>query len=526
MPAIDFDESRIDALFAQLDQSHLPGAAVGIALGGRPVYRKGFGLASIELPIVLSPSTRMRIGSTSKHFAALAYLLLCEEGRAAIDDPIGRYLPELHRVPREVTVRQLMAHVGGLRDVHDIRYQFSGTQRPVAAAELLSLYHDIDDVNFAPGTAWSYNNGGYLMLSAAIERIAGQPLEHVLRERIFEPVGMCDSMLRRWDTDFVCNSATLHMSNRLGAFERSYLGKEYLGEGGIVSTVDDMLRWLAHMDRPVIGNAATWQAMKAPYKLVNGRSTEYGMGLMIDRYFDLDTIHHGGWVMGGNAQMLKVPAAGLDIVVIVNRSDVLSTTLADRIIDACIPDLGRTARDSVRSFASGTFRSYATGRVVQLFVRDGQQFASIDGTDVAVEPDAQGVLWPALGGRRAKPAIILEGDARNPVEIRLSEPGNVDHLLAAQPVAHIDVRTIEGRYRSETTGTLARISVTEEGPRLSTAGRFGSAEFTLECLAAGIWRARSTSAMPWGGVLSFEEQGTAFGFHTPRSRALMFRLDT
>src|ERR1700720_4491723 len=105
---IAFDEKKVDAIFTDFDQCHLPGAAVGIAIGGRPVYRKGFGLASIELPIVLSPSIRMRIGSTTKHFTALAYMLLCEEGRADVDDPIGKFLPELHPVSHKITMRQLM----------------------------------------------------------------------------------------------------------------------------------------------------------------------------------------------------------------------------------------------------------------------------------------------------------------------------------------------------------------------------------------------------------------------------------
>src|ERR1043165_2564097 len=110
-PAVTIDQTRIDALFSDLDQCQLPGAAVGIAVGGKPVYRKGFGLASLELPIVLSPSMRMRIGSTTKHFTALAYLLLCESGLAVLDDPLGKHIPELHPVTHAVTMRQLMGNL-------------------------------------------------------------------------------------------------------------------------------------------------------------------------------------------------------------------------------------------------------------------------------------------------------------------------------------------------------------------------------------------------------------------------------
>src|SRR4051812_30505439 len=94
--AVEFDERKIDAVFAELDQCQLPGAAVGIAIDRRTVYRKGFGLASIEIPHRLNPSMRMRIGSTTKHFPCLAFMLLCEEGRASLDAGIIEYLPELH----------------------------------------------------------------------------------------------------------------------------------------------------------------------------------------------------------------------------------------------------------------------------------------------------------------------------------------------------------------------------------------------------------------------------------------------
>jgi D-aminopeptidase len=143
-PTVLFDEKKIDAIFAPFDQCRLPGAAVGIAIHGTPAYRRGFGVANMELPILLSTNIRMRIASISKHFTALAYMLLCEDGIADIDDPIGKYLPELHRSTHKVTMRQLMGNIGGLHDAYDICHQFSGTAYPATSAELLSFYGDLD----------------------------------------------------------------------------------------------------------------------------------------------------------------------------------------------------------------------------------------------------------------------------------------------------------------------------------------------------------------------------------------------
>jgi D-aminopeptidase len=529
--AVEFKETQIDAICADLDQCHSPGGAVGVAIGGKPVYRKGFGLASMELPVLLSPSTRLRIASTSKHFTCLAYLLLCEEGRAGIDDPVGRHLPELHPVTHRVTMRQLMGNTGGLRDVYDVFVQFNetysgsgGIAQSVSSADLLALYRSIDDVNTAPGTAWMYNNGGWLILSAAIERITGQTLERVLWERIFEPVGMYDSLLRRSDNDFVSNSATQHSVSPTGRFERRYWGLDNcFGAGAVVSTVDDMLRWLAHMDTPKVGSAATWAAMLAPQILANGTSTGYGLGLMLDRYRGVETISHTGNALGGNAQMLKVPAAGLDIVILVNRQDVSSMQLANRIIDASLPSLDPVRESFHGPFATGTFRSPTTGRVIQLFGKNGRQIASVGGSDLAMEPDDLGVFWYVELWKDPKQSLTFIGDLGQPEAVRFSDFGNVDECVRVKPVVAPDVSAIAGHYRSDATGTVATIVLTEAGPRLTTAGRFGSAVFDLECVATDIWRTKPAGLAFLGGLLCFDRNATSFHFSNYQTRPLPFR---
>ncbi len=532
--SVDFTEARIDALFARLNQCERPGGAVGIAIDGKPVYRKGFGLANMELPVMLSPKMRMRIYSTTKHFTCLAYLLLCEEGRATLDDPIRKHVPEIHPSARNATVRQLMGHISGLRDSKDICFQFSGAGRPVLSGDLVAMYRDIDDVNSPPGTTWSYNNGGYLLLTTAIERLSGRPLEEVLRERIFEPVGMYDTLLRRFDTDFVPNSATMHTSRAGGGYEKSYLGAATAGEGGIVSTVDDLLAWMAHMDAPRIGRPATWAQMKEPLKLLNGTSTGYGLGLMSGTYRGAGTLHHAGSGMGANSQMLKVPAAGLDVVVLLNRSDLSSEALVYQVLDACLPDLDPVRSPGTVRLPEGLFRSPTSGRVIQLgappsgasrTLEQGRAVVTLNGFDLPVEPDGAGVLWPAGTCTYMKIGFALLGDPQKPAGIRLTDFGNPDELVPVAPSRTSDFTSIVGRYRSVSTGTEAEIHVTEDGPRLSTRGRFGSVCFQLESLAEHLWRARSTSSMPWGGILTFDPGGRAFRYSSYLTQTLAFRRD-
>lgn len=521
--SVRFNEKTVDEIFSVVDQCRLPGAAAGIAIRGTPVYRKGFGLASMELPQVLSPSTRMRIGSSTKHFTALTWMLLCEDGIARLDDPIGKYLPELHPVAQRVTARQLITHVSGLRDAFDISWHFNGTGKRVTSEDLLSLYTTIDDINEAPGRAWIYNNGGYVVLSAAIERITGQPLDVVMRDRIFTPVGMNDTLLRRWDSDFVPNSATLHTLNECGQFERSYLGTAGAGQGGISSTVDDMLRWLAHMDNPRVGSIATWTTMRTPQSLENGMSTGYGLGLRRHKHRGVDIISHSGGVMGGNCQMLKAPALGLDIVILVNRSDIFGISLAENILDACLVGIDPPAQPAAAPLHAGTFQSSRTGRVVQLFSHANQQMASIDGFDLPVKADDDGLLRPTGIYPQRGQGILIRDELAEPRCVELHAYGSVDELVRIAEDRGAS-RVPTGRYVSATTGIQVEIVETENSAQMRTAGPSGSATYDLVSLGPGVWRARlPNAAFPPGGILVFDSNDAAFSFWSFRTRALRFR---
>ena len=520
-----FDERRIDALLSEFESSRHPGAAVGIAIDGRAVYRQGFGVANMELPVVLSPTIRMRIASVSKHITALMYMLLCEDGDAKIDDPIGRYLPELDPISHKVTMLQLMGHTSGLHDVFEICHQFSGTTHSVTSEQLLSMYCSLSEVNAPPGTAWIYNNGGFLLLSIAIERITGKSLEDVLRERIFQPLGMYATLLRRYDTDYMPNSAAAHVTSPAGGYEKSnFFGTAWAGEGGIVSTVDDMLRWLAHMDSPIVGSRTTWEAMSLPQMLANGTSTGYGLGLVVGSYRGLTTFQHPGGGQGGSAHLLKIPDAKLGVVVLMNRDGVHAAELCERIVDACFPASDCTKQKSVYPLACGVFRSKKTDRVVQLIAKEGQQIASIDGYDLIVEPDADGTLSPAGAWRYYKQEISIAGDPLYPTSIRLCDFGNVDDLMRVPP-ENMNEDAILGCYRSDSTASEANIFIAASSPRLTTVGRFGSVNYRLENLAQGVWRARTTRPSYFGGILSFRDDGQGFRFYSSLCRmwGLRFR---
>lgn len=520
---VRFDENLVDAIFRDLDQSHLPGAAVGVGLEGLPVYRKGFGLASMDLPVTLTPQTRVRIYSITKHITCLAYLLLCEEGRAGIDDPIAKYLPELHPVTHCVTIRQLMSNTSGLRDACDVRWFFSGLQEIVSCSSLLSLYREIDDVNFKPGAAWCYNNGGYHILSAVIEKVADQQLEDVFRTRIFEPAGMHDTRLMRVDKDFAQCSASMHMLGPGGLFEKKFLPGELAGEGGIVSTIDDMLRWMQNIGHPFVGTSRAWTLMSTSQRLNDGVETGYGLGLFRCPYRGVDVISHSGGGLGSNSQMVRVPALDLDIIVSVNRSDVSSPELAARILDVCLGIEPEPARVKGR-YVSGLFRSPTTGHLVHLFDREERQMAAFDG--------GEGMQMIATGDRELSVAsnsfwncsLKWDSDTAEPACIHYNFFGAHNELISTPDAPTPNLHPLAGEYSAQQVGVRATVTPTVEGGHLLTTGRFGSREYRLEGLGPDIWRIRSTDGTGWSGTLMPDpSQEEAIVIHTSYSRNIHFR---
>lgn len=530
------DEEQFDALLRDIDRSRRPGIAVGVALHGRPVYRKAFGLANLELPVVLSPTMRMRIGSITKQFTAFAYMLLCDEGLASIDDAIGVHIPEVHSNVRPVTMRQLMGNNSGLRDALDLCRQFNGSdQGPIATHDVLSFYMDRSEVNSPPGIAYLYNNGGWYLVGAAIERITGRPLEEVLLHRVFEPIGMHDTLLRRWEGECVANSATAYVIGNGGRYERpeSTGGLDWSGAGGIASTVDDMLKWLAHMSQPTVGSARTWQLMTTPQRLANGISTSYGLGLSNMRVRGIEVIRHNGGVLGWNSQMTKVPSANLDIIVLSNCREVSASAYEEKILELCVPGLDPRTPDVAyeSEFPTGVFRSPTTGRVIALGSRDVEYYrggtavpaAAIDGHYYPVAPDASGVLRPCreVFGEFA---ITPIGDFMNPRALHFLSFGTADEFVSMSgDDASSRAEIIEGRYWSHEAEAAATVQRGANGLEVRFKGRFGSAVQDLEHLAGGVWhtKMRDRWVLPKWGLLVFDDP-KCFGFSNTFNKNVRF----
>ncbi len=330
-------QQSLDAIFQAVNRGDSPGLVVGVAHQGEVLYRRGFGLASIEHGVANTPRTRMRLASITKHFTCLAALLLAEEGKLDLDAPASKILPELPAMQGMPTLRQFMTHTSGYRCFMDMAY-VSGVAKLDKGWGLAMQFRQTD-VNFAPGTSQLYNNGGYELLSEAIARASGKRFEQFMLERIFKPLGMVDTQSVPNDMMIVPGIATFHAMGPDGSWQRGITPiDDNRGAGAIVTTVDDMLRWMAHLRGPdrVVGSEATWQQMLTVATLNNGQVTPYACGLNRHLYRGVEVIHHGGGLTGVGTQMVTVPAHGLDIIVMTNGAMVNPVQLGWDIIDALL----------------------------------------------------------------------------------------------------------------------------------------------------------------------------------------------
>jgi CubicO group peptidase (beta-lactamase class C family) len=530
--------AAFDDIFAAANRSDAPGLVVGVARQGRPVYRRGFGLASVELGVANTAWTRMRIGSTSKHFTCLAALLLAEEGKLDIDAGVRRYLPELPELADEPTLRQFMTHTGGGRCYLDAGFLSDGMAIKPKGVALATQVRQ-RGVNFAPGTQMIYNNGGYHLLSLVIERVSGVAFEQFLHDRLFAPLGMADTASVPSDFEIHRGMATLHVAQPDGRWRRGiFPTEEVRGEGAIVSTIDDMLRWLAHLRGPhVVGSEATWSQMVTPTRLDNGSVNPYALGLMVHAYRGVEVVHHAGGVIGGSCQMISVPSHAIDIIIMTNGATVNAVDLAYRVIDAMLGDdvLSKAEeKASVARFASVIGKRWyapATGFLVGFGDAGGKLGLCVMNNPPVPLRDEGDVLRLGFEDIAMGPFTVRTADIADrptaPARLEITESGNVLQLELLPDEAPVDaIAPLAGRYHCADLDADAVVVREGDAWKLRVFGHYALNEMVLEALSADVLGFAHPEFPQLRGVLSPDRRdGAVTGFRVDTGRTRGMRFD-
>ena len=493
----------LDALLQPLNRSDAPGLVIGVNQHGRPLVRRGLGLASLEHGVANTPRTRMRIASTSKHFTALAIMLLAEDGRLGLDDPVQLHLPELPQLGHDgPTLRQLLNHTSGWRGHDELWVLAQGLALQPTGSSLAAMARQ-SALNAEPGTRLIYSNGTYRMLALIAERLSGLGYAEFLRTRIFAPLKMTDTESVASDLDVRPGLATLYVPaiGAIGAvgggWRKGLYPCEFEGGGSIVSTLDDMLAWLAHMrsEAKTVGSASTWAQMIAPTTLCSGEVAPYGFGLAHHLYRGVDVIHHNGAVFGGGSQMITVPAHGLDIMIMTNGAPVAPAPLAFKIIELLLgerlsePPEPRAAASAYPGLIGQRYRAPKSGNVVGFSqVGDRLALSWLGGTAVPLRERAHGLWLGFLDLAQNVIDIDLEGvdTAQTPETLTLREGGQqqcLQRLADAAPAPAELARQLCGAFHCPDLDATAQIELRDDRLLLNIQGRHGQMNLQLTPLS-------------------------------------------
>lgn len=309
---------HMDAAATQvLASTGVPSASVAVVKGDF-IYLQAYGDARIDPRTPARPAMRYSLGSISKQFTAAALLMLQEQGKLSLEDPVGKFLPNLTRA-NEVTIRQLLSHTSGYQDFWPQDYVMPMMLKPTTAAQIMDTWAR-KPLDFEPGTKWQYSNTGFVIAGAIIEKAAGMPYFQYLRERIFTPLKMTSVV----DFDQQGVSATDpagYLRYGLGpARVAPDEGKGWMyAAGELAMTAEDLLKW----DMSLIGrnlmSAASYKQMETETVLANGLGTQYGLGVFVRSDSGRRVISHGGEVSGFTATNLVYPDDRIAIVVLTNQ---------------------------------------------------------------------------------------------------------------------------------------------------------------------------------------------------------------
>ena len=331
-------ETQVDKVFARWTTS-TPGCAVGVGKGGTPVLQKAYGMADLEHDVPNRADTIFEAGSVSKQFTAAAILLLAQDGKLSLDDPARKYVPELPDYGAPLTIRQMLQHTSGLRDWGEIA-SIAGwprTTRVHTHAHALDIISRQKALNFPSGTQHSYSNSGYNLAAIIVSRLSGKSFAEFSRDRIFEPLGMTRTSWRDDYTRIVKDRAMAYAPAG-ETFRLNMPFENVHGNGGLLTTVGDLLKWNEHFVSPKIGNAAFVRLQQEPGKFNDGRSHEYAMGLYVRPYKGLPEVGHSGSTAGYRAYLTRFPEQHLSVAVLCNTSNANATQHALAVADMYLGD--------------------------------------------------------------------------------------------------------------------------------------------------------------------------------------------
>lgn len=309
-------EKQIDAIFTEAYPADAPGATVLIAKDDKVIYRKAFGMANLELNVPMKPEHVLELASITKQFTGVAILMLMEQGKLSLQDPLSKYIADYPR-GSEIKIHHLLIHTSGIKSYTDVPEFMKLARTDMTPIEIIDNFKDLP-MDFEPGERYAYNNSAYILLGYIIEQISGMSYEDFIQKNIFDKLGMKNSYY---------GSRSRIIPNRASGYQPSgegYQNAEYLSmtlpyaAGSLMSTVDDMLLWSKAIHHNTLISEQSKQLAFTNYTLNNGKHINYGYGWGTNELAGVATIEHTGGIFGFTTSGIYVPEKNIYAVVLTN----------------------------------------------------------------------------------------------------------------------------------------------------------------------------------------------------------------
>ena len=334
----DEKTNKVDALFAQWDNKDSPGCALAIVQNGEIIYKRGYGMANLELEVPISPQSVFYIGSVSKQFVSASIALLALQNKLSLDDDIRKHIPEMPDYGTPITIRNLIHHTSGERDYLTLLGIAGVDFGSYHEQDVLDLICRQKELNFKPGEEYLYSNSGYLLLSVIVHRASGKTLREFADENIFKPLGMIHSHFHDDYRQLIKNRATGY----LAAGKENYLNFistfDNVGSGGLFTSVEDLFLWDQNFYHHKVGGQEMFDLMHTRGTLNSGEKIDYAFALDIGEYKSLRVVEHGGALGGYRSTLTRFPDQKFSVIILSNLSSFNPSGLAFQVADIYLAD--------------------------------------------------------------------------------------------------------------------------------------------------------------------------------------------
>lgn len=341
--------SQINAIFAAVTSKDAPGLAVVVRKDGRTVFKRAYGMRDLRCDLPINPHTNFRLASCTKQFTAMAIMLLHHDGKLRYDEPLTEIFPHFPAYGRHVTIRNLLNHTSGLisyEDLMDRMYAGRSWENipQMSDARVLKLMEQQTGTKFPPGSTWKYSNTGYCVLAMVVQKLSGMPFQEFLRRRIFKPLHMGNTVAFIYGKNHVRDRAygyTMDAGRWLETDQSPTSAT--LGDGGVYSSVDDLIKWDNALRHHTLLSAKEFQPAITPVALPltpqqwpkgeDGKPVKYGFGWFLNPYRGHKRMWHYGSSIGFHTAIERFTNDKLTIVVLCNRTDLNPAALSLKVAD-------------------------------------------------------------------------------------------------------------------------------------------------------------------------------------------------